>query len=417
MINMLKHEKGFQDQGFNGNQYAHLCKDMYVGANPLDRRYSGMVDPAFWDAKSADLANYLVNVMGSQSLEMRNGYLVNVNPAERLAKANIGTGDAGPYNAIFGAAATIQVVQQQNAFGAVRKEGYAKAGYRVITAAALTAAAGIAQAGALGTAVVPTYVEISVGLKEVEIVTDVSTRLQLVAGKDDVVTFDENAQAVFSNFMTSLDYDLLTTVHTTANLNIESLDRVCASSLEATAHSYDSGDINLHGVARTSSTYFNANADYASANRAINTSLVDALMRDQMPYWGSDFNNKFYLTHPDTWVNWSALDAANFRRSGDMYMNTMAGVQPTPGMAGGFRLAQYDTYPIVLDSQVVQDGAGRLYLIDSNTTSISMAAPIKVYTSDNPFEVGHLKRAAWYGVMETKCTLPKANGKLMDLSA
>jgi len=405
--------------GFAYNTDYKMNKNMYVGWNPNHQDYTHRVNDQFWNADGQKLNQIVRNLMGGQpvKMEMWGDHLTAINPAEKMAKANIGTGTAAAYNALFNGVSTIQIAQQQNAFGALAKEGYPRAGYRTVSAAAIASGAGIAQAAAIGTAVVPTYQEINVGLKEVEVVTDVSTRLDIIAGKDDVVTFDDNRQTVLSNFMTALDADILVDGNTLASNNLESLDRITASSVEATDQSWDTADEDLYSVDRSGNTWFNGNSDGSTTNRPITTALVNALERDQIDRWNNDLSNKFYLTRTDTWMNWSGLESPKYRISGEMYTNTMAGIMPVPGTAGGFRLNQYSTHPIVVDSQVKQDGAGRIYLIDGNTTKLSMAMPIQYYESGDPFQVGHVRRALWYGIMELRCTLPSANGKLRDLSA
>ena len=152
----------------------------------------------------------------------------NGNQLEQMAKSDdvLNTGeDAGIYNAIYGAVTTAQTLQQQNAWGAIPKEGYQKAGYRAKTAAAITSGVGIAEASAAGNAAHPTYAEVAVGLKEWEHNVALSHRMELIAGKDDVILFSGVMQDGLDEFKTSLDTDMLQDTNTTANLNIESIDR------------------------------------------------------------------------------------------------------------------------------------------------------------------------------------------------
>jgi len=385
-----------------------------------DRRKLGLVNT--WDMGGDDIMNMMMARMDPQAhLEIKGDsnaqYIVPITPIDRIQKATVTTADAGAYNAIFGAAATIQVAQDMSAFGALPKMGYPREGFRVAYAAAIASGAGVAQAAAMGTAVEPTYMEVTISIKEVEVVTELSTRLEVISTKNDTITFEGNAGVVFSNFMEAIDTDLLQDCDTLAGDNIESLDRITSSTALITGKSYTAGDEDYGGIDRsTPYAWWDGNADHGSAtDRSMTKPLVDALMRDQKPYWGRDWGNKLYLSPDDSWIEFSSIEAARQRMGETTVQPSINGIKTWRGGAGGFKLATYDTIEWLQDSNVQADTIGRLYLFDLNHLGMVIARPIDFIDSADPFVVGHVHRGAWYGILETWCDLPKGQGQLCDL--
>ena len=374
-----------------------------------------------WDMTGQQLIDAQIrNIEPQHILEIRGGrdssYIVPVHPIDKIQKATLTTGDAGAYNALFGAVATIQLSQQQTMIGALPKKGYPREGFRAVSAAAIASGAGIAEGAAVGTGVEPTYVEITVGQKEVEVVTEMSTRMEVISAKNDNIEFEGNAQVVFSNFMEALDVDLLVDMDTLAGANHESLDRICGSSGENTALGYTAADEDLYGVDRSVATWFNANSDHASGvDRSLSKSLVDALMRDQKEFWQYNIDQKIYASKNDSWIEFSAIEGARQRMGEETVVANVNGLNTFRGGAGGFKLSTYDGFPWLQDENISADTIGRIMLLDLNHVGLCVGRPIEFLESDNPFEVGHLHRCLWYGIHENWCDLPAAEGKLRDL--
>ena len=340
-----------------------------------------------------------------------------------LQKATVTTGDTGAFNAIYGAIATIQVAQQQNAFAALPKRPYNRYGIRVVSAAAISSSTGIDEGAAVPTAVEPTYLEVPVGQKDIAVATDMSTRMELMSTRDDTITFGGNAQVVFSNFLTATDYDLLGTADTVAGYNIESLDRYTSSYAKYGTYS-DVGtatDINWYNTVRSvaaASNYWDSNFFGATSDRALTLPLIAGMHAACQPYWGNDFGNKIWLTTPATNVAWSFLEGAKQRFGQETVAYTYTqGVQPVLGQAGGFKLNHYMNWPIVEDSQVVADTIGRVYLLDLNHTGMLVGRPIEAIQGNNPLYLQYfLNRLAFYGIMETYGDMPKSCAQLADLA-
>jgi hypothetical protein len=345
--------------------------------------------------------------------------LIPMHPLDAMQKATVTTGDTAAYNAIFGAVAVVQTIQQQNAFSAMPKRPYMKEGFRAISAQPTISTAGIAEGAGAGTPVEPTYQEITVGMKDHAVATEMSTRLELVATKNDTVTFAGNAQAVFSQFMTRIDTALLGDTDTAAAYELESIDRITSRTAEATAGLFTAGDEDLYGVDRTSADWFDGDGLHNSGvDRPLNISLVDTLIANQYPYWGNDAGNKLWITAPLTWKAWSALEGSKQRFSQESAAFTYTqGVQPVIGQAGGFKLATYNTWPIVLDYFTPVDTLGRIYLLDTNHLGIVVGRPMEAIQGNNPVYLNYfVNRVIFYTIMETWTDLPHSCGHLRDLA-
>jgi len=335
-----------------------------------------------------------------------------------MQKATVTSGDTGAFNAIYGAMATIQVAQQQNFFSALPKRPYNRYGFRAVSTAAKSSSVGIAEGASVPTAVEPIYVEIGVGLKEVSVVTEMSTRLELYSTRDDTITFGGNAQVVFTNFLNALDTDLLQDYDTLPGYNTETIDRVTASTAATTALGYTTGDEDLYGIDRSANSWFDSNIYYdASADRDITISLLDGMYAACYPYWGADLGNKIWVTKPNTYINWSLLEGTKQRFGQETVQFTYTqGVQPVIGQAGGFKVSHYNTWPIILDANVYSDTVGRVYLLDLNHTGMLVGRPIEAIQGNHPLYLqAYVNRLAFYGIMELFCDLPKADAQLRDL--
>jgi hypothetical protein len=410
-----------------------------TGPNPL--YYPGSVVTVDWTGK--DLNNWYGGILNDFQMRLvgdgqGNQYRVpmshtpnmGLNPLERvsrMAKADdvLNTGDdAGAWSYIFGALCHPQTLQQQNVIFAMPKEGYPHGGYRAKTVAAITSGVGIAEAAAAGDSAHPTYNEISVGLKEHEHNVSLSTRLQVMVGADDVITWNNELQTGLTEFWTSLDTDLLQDTNTTANTNIESLDRVCATDAYETGHSYGAGDADIYSLDRSTlswtEAYVNHNSD---SNRALDISHVNDVLENSMSYWDTAhmskaWANKFWFTGPHSWMDWSQIEDSKQRFTQETTVQTLpGGLQEIPGQAGGFGLTSFMTIPIVVDDNVINDTSGdRIMLIDGDATKISVGRPLEVVTSDNPLVTGHYTKANIYYIAELSCKRFKGNGMVVDLS-
>ena len=354
-----------------------------------------------------------------KELRIVDGQLVEIDVTEALAKTDLTTTTTGVRNVLYGREVFLQYSQQLNSWGVLPKTGWPENGwgFRASTAAALSSAAGIAQGAAVGTAVVPTFLAVDVTPKEVEIVTGETARLAATHAQDDTITFEENLNVVQSNFLDTLDTDIHVNTDTLASNNLESLDRVSSSSVEATDLSFTAADEDIYGVDRSGNTSFDANALYgtAGADRALTITLINQLRQAQEQYWARFPENKVFLTGYDTHRVWSEQDGTRQRFAPQSVTVTINGIQSSPGTEGGFKLSSWEGVPVVRDANVVVDTISRIQLLDLDFGGVAVGRPLEYVESDNPYEVGHNKRGLLYMIGELYFVRFKPQGHLRDL--
>jgi len=416
-----------KDNGWTGN--------WRTGPNPRD--YAGLINT--WDWNSEDWNNYCLQA-DQQIMQLRGdgsgkhyrvpmgGNMLTGTPLEMLAKSDdvLNTGDdTGAWSYIFGHEIFVQTLEQQNAWGAMQKEGYLKGGYRAKSASAATSGMGSTQATTAKDSAHPTFTEVSVGLKEHQLSVAMSTRLIVMQGKDDVVYWDETLQNALTEFWTSMDADLLGDSDTTANLNVESLDRACSSyACIITGHSYTAGDDNMYGLTRSSYAWMDGTVSHGSdTDRALETSFLDTVLAGAAPYWttvhgGKSWDSKMWITGYDTLLDLSNLESPKHRYQGVNTVHQLpGGLQEFPGQPGGFILDSYDNIKLVPDSTVTTDtSASRMMLVDGDAMKIAIGRPMDVVVSDNRLVTGLYTKANIYLIAELTVRRWKGSGSIWDLA-
>lgn len=352
--------------------------------------------------------------------------LVPVTPNTLVAKgdATTTTGDGGAYNAIFGAVAHIQLANQQNILASFPKTGYQRAGFRTRSARGDDNNVGVAEGASRSTSVEDTYQEIAPGLKEHWINTQLSYRLQIIEGKDDVVRFSEAQANLLENMFVGLNDDLAQDYDTLASNDIESIDRVTATDTATTNLSYTTDDENLYGVNRDANTWFNGYiSENSNTDRILRLELVDALHQNVYDRWSkSGHRNKLYITGANLWYSWGYLEGSKHRITDKVVVaSAVGGVQEMPGVAGGFTLGSYLGIPIVKDQEVADSGR-RLYLYDLEYTHIVEGTTPQIVTSNDLASMLNLMgiasgRTSIYWAAELWAELPSACGQLRDITA
>lgn len=370
-----------------------------------------------WDYSARQLRNFHADAMGNLIITGQDGNVqFALDEIRAVAKTDVTVGTGGAYNALFGADTWAQIIQQQNLLGALPKAGWPRSGFRVQSSAAISSGAGIAEGGAVPTSVIPTYVEVTVPPKEFAARTQFTRMFDAVAGKDDTISWDEHLRVFQANFMNAFDVDLHVNMGTLAGNNVESIDRVCGSSVENTAQSYDTADEDLHGVDRSANTWFNANSlQNGGTDRTLSITLINQLLSGQLPYWETGAKGAFYETGYTTWSRWSELLVGQ-QRFGETTLSYGAeGAKGVAGAATGLKTLTWDGIPLVMDSHVQTDTIDRINLIHGDYVSLRWGLPLESIVNTDPFVVQFVKAMALHGIGELVCPVPKAQGKLMDL--
>jgi hypothetical protein len=358
--------------------------------------------------------------IASPSLDGTNSQLVAVDMSDVIAKAQLATADTGAANPVYDLGVFVQYKTLANTFGALPSETWRRLGYRAASTASSTSGLGVAEGGALGTPLEATFTEVAPVPKEIELVHDYTQRLIYYEAMADAVSLADNRQVAELDFFKSLNADLHVDGDTLAGNNFESIDRVTASSGEATGLAWTAGDEDLYSIDRSANTWFDANSDHNSGvDRNLTEALITALRRDAEPFWSSFPENKVFITGYDTWDTWSQLLGASQRLGAEWATIGVNGVDTSPGVKTGFKIATFDEVPVIRDDNVTVDTISRIYLLDTEHVGIAWAKP-PYYLETDPetsdvFAVGHVVRGVRYGVGELYTTKPVAQSKLRDL--
>jgi len=382
----------------------------FIVKNLGDRRFD-----AFMDMGVGDVDGYMAGML--DHFEIVGDELVPVD-MDSIRKAAFTSADTGTFAYMYGAVATLQVTRNQNTIASIPKRGYERNGFRARSAQHQTSGTGSTEGSTLPTSTQSTYNEIDVGLKDLVVTTEQSFRWKVIIDKNDAITFDGMAKDWVDDFWTATNADVLGDIDTTANLNMESLDRYTQASTARAAIGYTDGDEDLYAVDRSTSTYFNGNVYHNSdTDRELEKAHIDQLKKDAYQYWGGNHSNKFYHMGYDIYVGLSWLEGAKQRLSDVTAITSFgAGVTPTPGVAGGFKINTYDTHPIIIDD-AIQDTGRRAYFLDYDTVGIATGRPLEIIRGDNIVYLDAVKmRQAIYWIAELWGTLPKASAQLRDIA-
>lgn len=349
-----------------------------------------------------------------------------------LAKTAIGTGTSGAYNAIFGPILHFNVNVGRKVYASLRKKPYEKAGYRAISALPWSGGVGSAQGAAVATADVPTFNEITVGLKEQAGVWEQTARHAAIEGRDDIPTWTELRGAYAKMYDKKLNTALVAAVAGTvaANTSLESLDRIIMSKGET---DIDTGLTNtwanVYGIDRTSAGYSDAYVNAAAsagnppATRTLTLKLIDSLETNCRPYWEDDAGtDASYYTGYDTLYAWSQLLQPNQRMDTQRFESSVNGIKGVGGNAAGFTTQTYNGIPIIPNNDITARGTGgtplrNVMLVDHNSTWIAVAKPVLYMESQEYLHVNaFVRRAGYYAIQETVCVNFPANGKLRDIA-
>ena len=380
----------------------------------FDDKYNTVLD---WFEERKNL------VMVDPNMDGTNAQLQLINQADVMQKANIAASTGGANNPVYDLGIFLQYATSQSTFGALKKEPWRRQGYRAVSAAAVSSGLGIAEAQSLGAAVVPTFVEVPIVPKEIETVTDMTSKQKIMAQISDAVGWEDLKAIMKDDFYTSLNADLLGDANTLAGYSFESLDRLIGSYSEAAGSGYTTGDHDpyteaVSGINRDTNAMSWADS-YVSHNSGtdldLSISLISDLEVNGQPHWKTRAN-KFYLTGLDTAERWGQLESSKQRFGNDTFTITVGdGIQTATGTQGGFKLATWNGLPIVQDSAVTKDTISRIMLVDGDNLGIAWGLPPTWTESNDQFVVGHLQRGVWYGIGELYITRFLSQGKLRDL--
>jgi hypothetical protein len=379
----------------------------------FDDQYDSVND---WFAKRAQL------VMVDPNMDGTNTQLQLMSQQDIMQKANMTATTAGGNNPQYDWGIFLNYATAQSTFGALHKEPWRRQGYRAVTTASASSDIGVSEGQAVGSTVVPTFTEVTLLPKEIELPTGQTSKAKIMEQISDAVTWPDIKAAVQEDFYTSLNYQLVLDANTLAGYNFESVDRLIGSYSEAAGSGYGTGDHDpwteaVSAINRDSTAgWYDSYVSHGSTvDRDLSISLIAALEVNCIPRWKT-LDNKFYLTGLDTAERWGQLESSKQRFGNDKFTISVGdGIQTASGEQAGFKLATWNGHPIIQDSAINTDTISRIYLIDSDYFGIAWGLPPTFTESDDMFVTGHIRKGVWYGIGELYCTNFGAQGKLRDL--
>ena len=335
------------------------------------------------------------------------------------------TDPAGAFNVMYGASVFNQLNTKSEVFKLIKKEGWERSGWRVLTARGTTTA-GVAEGGAFPETDKPDITEISASIKEIVTPWDVTTRAELLSEADDgikgLTSFLRKEQAEAPAFY--IDQQLLATGDTVAGNNFESIDRIAHSDAAAHATFSARADIDIYTtIDRSASTWADATVSHNSgSDRALTLAMLDTIIEGALDN-GANYNDLIILTGYDTYNNLKQLLQSGtqtmFRAPlGDTAGGNLNGVAGEGGVDFDTRVGAYDGIPIFLSQHVGKDTTSRVYLLDTANLAMRIAAPTTFVDNSNLAVTQKLsKEMAFVTAGELIAYKFNTHGNIRDLNA
>ena len=331
---------------------------------------------------------------------------------------------AGTYQAIYGRKVWSQLNQEFNAFSILPKRPWDRSGWRVVTAKPSTAVGGgIAENGTLPDTTKPTFQNVAAKPKTIAHTFDMSEVAIFLNDKDDGLGDIRSVlkEEMGKHHAEHINQMLLQDVDTPAGNDLESLDRVTASSLmdstgtgpvaagsqtTNTAHVSAASDLDIYSIDRSANSWSNAEMSNnvvsdTSTDRVLSLDHLDEIFQK---IWIRGGNPKVMLTGYDTLMRIQQLLQAQQRFMEEKrVVPTYNGVKGVPGVEAGFIVATYNGVPIIPSKDVTADGISRIYMLDTDYLYYSTAKPTQYFESGietgDPFAINRLGQEGLYRTM------------------
>lgn len=288
-----------------------------------------------------------------------------------LLQTDLKSDATGVVNRLFGRNMWAQLNVQAPSFGMLAKTQRSKTstlGWRAKTAFASSGKGGQAE-GTIPAAVVSTYFEVSPTPKEHSTQMRVSGMLQDLQDVDDAYgTLEEIQGELAVEHAKEFERALNTDIDTTAGNNVESLDRVPASSANQATVGWTAGDEDIFGIDRSANTWADGEQTVNATAAALTTKALDSLFRRVLKNGGQP---TVWHTGFDTWE--AIADLYDPRGRYEIGGGLMTGVQvndakAADGLAISTFVGQLHGRPIVVTDQAIADSneISRVNLFDQS---------------------------------------------------
>lgn len=339
---------------------------------------------------------------------------------------------SGIYNAIYGPRCFAALNQETNIWAALPKEAFGQSGWRAISARPESSGGGIAENGSLPATAKYTFKEISAKPATIVHTYDVSLTQQILATTDDAVGTLADVRALNADrHKEMMNVMLATEFGTAVGYNLESIDRVCATTAERTACGEDDGDEDIYSIDRSdSNTWAEGYVGHNSGtDRALSKPLLRDLIIDNVPKNGGSYPN-LCITGTDKLSDVSALFEAQGGVGGALGQSTVTfgtdGIS-VAGQGAGLIVTTIHTVPMVISKDTTIDTGSRFYALDTKPQGgLGSVLSIEVAFPTQNFEAGVSNGNLWapqlvgdegafVTLAQLKCKNFKRQGKLRDL--
>lgn len=340
-------------------------------------------------------------------------------PLGETIKTAYGTGTSGIYNKRYGTEAVVNIIYSEDIHGLSAKRPYLKSGHPLVSAAAATTGGGVALGGGVPVGDVRTYSQAYTIPKIHAKTVDITTTYRNLEGKDDMISSDQLIRDGGSEWKDLIDRALCTHFDTLAGNNLESYDRLTASSVEQAACGETAADEDFMGIDKSANTWDNPYVSHGSnAPRPYKLKFIEDAYAAVGPYAkGPRKESAIVLqTGFDTyWRTAEAVGPSIWRQPMDVAI-TVNGVTTDKGTPYNTRVPSIHNSPLFMLNHIKQSTISWLYGINQDFAYIKILAPPAVAQTDNIKITQYFMSSYTYHVEEELATdLSKASFKVRDL--
>ncbi|MGP8322416.1 MAG: hypothetical protein ACT6FG_00240 [Methanosarcinaceae archaeon] len=361
--------------------------------------------------------------------DMEREYYLDPQKSGYLRKADdpVMTTTDNVYNPIYGMKVWSQINQEINAWSLIPKTVWNQSGWRVKTArASSTITGGVAENGTLPDTIKPDFDKVTALPKNIAHTFDVSEVQQYVGSVDDSLgdTMGYLREDIAVEHPEQMNRMLLAKAEDgVANLNIESLDRVCCSASEVTgvagltaAEALIYTTVLRDGSVPWGDAYVDHNSD---VDRPYTMSMLDGAI-DGIEEQSGKLPNAILTGHDTRQRILQEQEIMQRYVEPKKVSIGMNGVQTASGIEAGFSVATYRDIPIFVSKDVPKDTISRIFVLNTDLLELRVAKPTQYFEAGmnkgDPFGIDRLGDMGMYRTMvELVCRDFRAQGKVRDI--
>jgi len=347
----------------------------------------------------------------------------------------------GYRNAVFGSEVFYTINHEANAFALLENRAWVKSGERTVTDFGHTlGSGGVGENAEIPDTNAPDIDQYEQEAKTVSHSFDVSQVKQLLADTQDDDLDDPfdwlrryygegtEHQTGMGEHPKHVNVQLLRDLTEVGDDDMLSIDKIISNNAEVEGldstglGSLSDGDI--YGFQRDSNEFESNVLENVGTNRTFTIDLLDDAIRTVKENSGKNpvaDDNYFFLTNHDTYQRIEEEVGGKERLEAQRATVGLNGVNTNPGDDVGITVQSYKQIPIFESTDVVKDGIGRVYLVDSSTMFIKTLLPTQFYDSgtevnDDPYAIDRLGNQGLYVTIGENTTVsPASHAKIRDL--